>query len=90
MRPQGGVVPIIPIRSGEDISTMPIEFLFLPGVLPYTPVILPRRRALDAHTPLNAAFAMIFFVTGVRNVYGINLIAAIPWFVGRGKTGMVQ
>ena len=94
LRPQGGSVPIIPIRTGEEISTMPMELPILPGVLPLTPVILTCRGFLDVHAPLNVASAKISFVSSVRSVYGINLIAAIYWsvpgFVGGGNTGMVR
>ena len=45
---------------------------------------------MDVHAPPNAVSVAISFVGGVRRVCGVNLIAAIPGFVVRGKTGMVR
>ena len=89
LRPRGIVVPIIPIRSGEDVLTMPISLPIFPGVLPLTPVLITRYGVLDVHTLPDAAPTKISFVAGVRSIYGIILIAEIHGLVGRGKTGMV-
>ena len=90
LRPQVGEVPIIPIRYEEDVSTMPIALSMLPGVLLSTPVLLTFCGVLNVHAPPDAVSTNISFVTGVRSIYGVNLIAEFPWFVGRGKAGMVQ
>ena len=89
LKPQGGAVPIIPIRSRQEFSTMPIELPMLPGVLPLTPVLLTLCGVLDVHASPGAVSVEIYFVTGIGSVGEINLITAIPGLVGRGKTGMV-
>ena len=88
LRPQGGAVTIIPIRYGEDFKKMLITLSMPPGVLPSTPLLLTCRGVLDIHVPPDTASATLYFISGIRSVCGINLIAAIPGFVGRGKTGM--
>ena len=94
MRPQGEEIPIIPIRTGDYGSIIPIALKMSTGFLPSTPVLLTCCRVLYVHAPLDAASATIFFVTLDTSVCGVNLIAAIHWsipgFVGRGKTGMVR
>ena len=90
LRPQGEAVPIITIRAGEDISTMPIELPVLLGVIPPILVLLTCRRVLDIHAPPDAASVNISFVEGVRSVGGDNLITAIPGFVSGGNIGMVR
>ena len=90
LRPKGGALPIIPIRAGEDVSTIPIELSIPPGVLPLTPLLLTCRGVLDLHAPPDTACTNISFVTSVRSVGGVNLITAIPGFVGGGETGMVR
>ena len=46
LRPQGGAVPIITVRTGEVGSMMPIALLISPDVLPLTPVLLNCRGVL--------------------------------------------
>ena len=81
LRPQGGKVTIIIIRSGKDISIMLIELSILPGVLPLTPVLITCHILLGFHVLPTA----IYFVTGVRSICGVNLISSIPRFVGGGQ-----
>ena len=89
LRPHGGAVPMIPIRAGEDVSTIPMVLLILHGVLPLTHVLLTCRRVMWIHAPPDVASATTYFVKGIRSVCGVNLIAAIPGFICRVKTGMV-
>ena len=65
------------------------ELSIPPGVLPLMPVLITLHRVLDVHTPLDAASTTIFFISGIRSVFGVNLITAIPWFIDGGKAGMV-
>ena len=88
--PQVEAVPIIPIRSGEDVSTIPMTLPLSPVVLLSTPFLLTHHRFMDIHVMTNAVSAMISFVAGVRSVYVVNVIVAIPGFVGIVKTGMVR
>ena len=90
LRPQGGAVPIIPIRSWEDVSTMPIELSMPPGVILLIPVLLTCRGVLDIHAPPEIVSAKVLFITGVRSANGVNLITKIPGFVGGENTGMVR
>ena len=90
LRPQGGAVPIIPIRSGEELSTMTTILSMPHGVLPLTPVLLTCHGVLDVHAPPYAASANISSLAGVRSVGGVNLIVPIPGFVYESKTGTIQ
>ena len=90
LRPQGGLVPTIRIRSGEDVSMMLIELPMPPGVLPPTSVLLTRRGVLYIYAPPDLESAMCSFAAFVRSVCGVNLITEIIGFVGGGKTGMVR
>ena len=90
LRLQVGAVPRIPIKYGEDISTMPIALPISSGVLPLTPAILTCPGVPDIYAPPNAVYATISFVAGITSVYVLNIIDKIPGFVSRGKTGMVQ
>ena len=94
LRPKGGLVPTIKIRSGEYFSTMSIALPMFPGVLPSTPVPLTCHGVLDVHASPKAVSATIYFITGIRSIYGVNIIATtlwlIPRFVGGVKTGMVR
>ena len=94
LSPQDGAVPIITIRSGEDVSKMTIALPMSPEVLPSMAVLLTYQGVLDTHTPPNTASAMISFVTGIRIMGGVNLISTIPWstsgLIGGDKTGMVR
>ena len=90
MRPQGGAVPIIPINSGEGVSTMSIALSIPPGVLLLNPVLLTHRVVMDIQAPPETTSANIYFVPGVRSVSGVNIIYAIPRFVGGGKKDMVR
>ena len=46
LSPQGGVVPIIPIITGEEVSMMPIALPMSPGVLLLMPILLTCRVVL--------------------------------------------
>ena len=94
MRSQGDEVQIITIKNGADGSTIPISLGMLPGVLPLKPTLLARRGVLDVHVLPDAVSAIIYFVTGIRSICGVNLISANPWsipeLVGGVKKGMVR
>ena len=94
LRPYGMAVPIMPIRTGEEILMITIALPILPGVLPPTPVLPTFQGVLDVHTPPDAMSATISFAAGVRIIHGVNLIAAAPWsiprFVDGVNTGMVR
>ena len=94
LRSQGGVVTTIKIRTGEEGSTMKIASPMLPGVLPLTPILLTRHGVLGVHAPPNSASATIYFITGVKSVFDVNLIGTIHWpihgFVRVSKTGMAR
>ena len=73
------------IRSGEEVSTIPIEFSILPGLLMLTPVLLTCCRVMNVHTPPDAAYATISFIAGIESVGGVNIIDTIPGVVLGGK-----
>ena len=88
MSPQGGAVPIIPIRDGSEVSAMPKKLSMPPGVLPSTPVLITYHVFLVVNKPPVAASTKISFFKGIRSVSVVNIIAAIPGVVGWVNIGM--
>ena len=93
LSPQGGEVPKIPIRIGEDGSTTLTALQMLPELLLSMPVQITFRGFLLINAPPDAASATTSFVAGVKSVCGTNIIGAIPWsihgLIRRDKTGIV-
>ena len=84
LRPQGGsVVPIIPIRSGEEFSLIPQSWPMFPGVVLSTPILLTCHSVLLVHMFPDVASAKISFTAGIRSVYGVREIG----FAGEGWKG---
>ena len=84
LRPQGeALVPIIPIRYGEEVSLIPQSWPMFPGLVLLTPVLLTCRSVLLVHAFPDAASANISFDAGAISVYGTSTIG----FVGGGWTG---
>ena len=89
LRTQVRLVPIISFISGEEVSTMLIALSMPHGVLPSMLVLLHWCRFMDVHLLLNAVSTKISYIIGIISVGCVNLIAAIPGFFFRDKTGMV-
>ena len=81
LRPQGGLVPIIPIRTGEDVSTIPIALPMLHGLLMLMPGLLTCCGVLWIHTLPDAVSTKIPLVAGVKCFCGVNLIVIILWSI---------
>ena len=94
LRPQGGEVPTIPIRTVVEVSTTLISLQISPGVLLLTPTLLNCHGVLLIHALPDATSATTYFVAGVNRVCGANIISAIPWsihgFIDEGNTWMVR